>query len=148
MYEYPIFMYIALFLATNASDVQWTTRFGITDSTGALTTPANPTQTDGEKIPWGVGKLLGGDAASASAPAASGAALSASASAATNSVLAPTANTNSLSAAPPAASGSAAPSAASPAAASPSVSQKSSASKVLTTAGLGLGAVAAVMMAL
>jgi hypothetical protein len=129
-----------LLLATNASDVAWTTRFGITDSTGVLTTPANSTQSDGEKIPWGVGQLVSG---------AASAVVSASASApATNSILAPTANTNSLSAAPPAASGSAAASSASPAAASPSVSQKSSASKVLTTAGLGLGAVAAVMIAM
>ncbi|KAG2175503.1 hypothetical protein INT43_001150, partial [Umbelopsis isabellina] len=139
-------IYFFMFTSTtNSSDMAWTTRFAITDSTGALTTPPNATQTDGEKIPWGVGHLLSG-AASASAPAASGS-LSAASAPATNSVLAPTANTNSLSAAPPAASGSAAPSAASPAAASPSVSQKSSASKVLTTAGLGLGAVAAVMMA-
>ncbi|KAJ2962712.1 hypothetical protein NQZ79_g2292 [Umbelopsis isabellina] len=59
-------IYFFMFTSTtNASDVAWTTRFGITDSTGALTTPANSTQPDGEKIPWGVGQLLSGSASAA-----------------------------------------------------------------------------------
>ncbi|GAB5588546.1 hypothetical protein Unana1_03446 [Umbelopsis nana] len=132
------FMFTSL---TDPTQMAWTTRFAIVGADGVQTAPANAAQPDGSKlngkdIPWGVGHVLN-------------AAVSASASAATNSIIPSTAPALSLSNAAPAASASAAPNAASgSAAAAPSTSQKSSASKVLTTAGLGLGAVAAVMMAM
>jgi hypothetical protein len=131
-------------VATDPTQMAWTTRFAIVGTDGAQTAPANTKQPDGSKlngqdIPWGVGHLL-----NAANP-------SASASAATNSVIPSSAPALSLSNAAPAASASVAPSAnaaSAAAAASPSTSQKSSASKILTTAGLGLGAVAVVMMAM
>ncbi|KAI8577074.1 hypothetical protein K450DRAFT_253525 [Umbelopsis ramanniana AG] len=133
------FMFTSL---TKPTDMAWTTRFAIVGADGVQTAPANSAQPDGstldgKAIPWGVGHLVNSANASASA--------------ATNSIIASTAPALSLSSAAPAATDSgAAVSAAgsSPAAASPSTSQKSSASKVLTTAGLGLAAVAAVMMAM
>jgi len=133
------FMFTSL---TKPTDVAWTTRFAIVGADGVQSTPANAAQPDGstldgKAIPWGVGHLVNSANASASA--------------ATNSIIASTAPALSLSSAAPAATASGAVSAAgSPAAASPSTSttQKSSASKVLTTAGLGLAAVAAVMMAM
>ncbi|SCZ96072.1 BZ3500_MvSof-1268-A1-R1_Chr8-1g09985 [Microbotryum saponariae] len=48
------------------ADPQWTTRFTIASSTGATTTPAHSTQSDGSAIPWGVGTLAGGAAANSS----------------------------------------------------------------------------------
>ncbi|KAF8515918.1 hypothetical protein JB92DRAFT_36669 [Gautieria morchelliformis] len=36
----------------------WTTRFTISDPSGATSSPPNATQPDGEAIPWGTGKLL------------------------------------------------------------------------------------------
>ncbi|KAG2183845.1 hypothetical protein INT44_008856 [Umbelopsis vinacea] len=134
-------IYFLMFTSlTKATDMAWTTRFAIVGADGVQTAPANAAQPDkstldGKPIPWGVGHLVN----------------SASGSAATNSVIASTAPALSLSnAAPAATSSGAAVSAAgaSQAASSPSTSQKSSASKVLATAGLGLAAVAAVMMAM
>ncbi|KAH8550373.1 hypothetical protein BGW37DRAFT_499068 [Umbelopsis sp. PMI_123] len=131
------FMFTSL---TNATDMAWTTRFAIVGTDGVQSTPANAAQPDGstlngQPIPWGVGHLINSTSASSSA--------------ATNSIIASTAPALSLSNAAPAASATgAAASGAAAGAASPSTSQKSSASKVLTTAGLGLGAVAAVMMAM
>ncbi|KAG2198165.1 hypothetical protein INT46_002577 [Mucor plumbeus] len=37
----------------------WTTRFGITGPDGKLVSPENAVQPDGDKIPWGVGRLVG-----------------------------------------------------------------------------------------
>ena len=36
----------------------WTTRFAITDQTGAITPPLNPNQPNGDPIPWGDGLLV------------------------------------------------------------------------------------------
>lgn len=41
----------------------WTTRFGISGPDGKLAKEDNSTQANGDKIPWGVGKLLSSDAA-------------------------------------------------------------------------------------
>lgn len=37
----------------------WTTRWTIADANGQSTTPTHATQTDGQAIPWGTGKLVG-----------------------------------------------------------------------------------------
>ena len=42
-------------------NLTWTTRFTIAASDGSVTAPANDTQPDGQKIPWGVGELLDQD---------------------------------------------------------------------------------------
>ncbi|KAL0573624.1 hypothetical protein V5O48_008336 [Marasmius crinis-equi] len=44
----------------------WATRFAIADKTGKTVAPAEDTQPDGAKIPWGTGKLV--DASSAKPP--------------------------------------------------------------------------------
>jgi hypothetical protein len=43
--------------AANASDLLWTGRFAIADASGATVPAPNPTQPDGEAIPWGNGAL-------------------------------------------------------------------------------------------
>ncbi|KAG0144709.1 hypothetical protein CROQUDRAFT_672210 [Cronartium quercuum f. sp. fusiforme G11] len=42
----------------------WTTRFTITSASGASTAPAQSTQPDGQKIPWGTGRLNQGSTSS------------------------------------------------------------------------------------
>ncbi|CAO3631386.1 unnamed protein product [Mucor hiemalis] len=46
----------------------WTTRFGITGDDGKLVKPENAAQPDGAKIPWGVGKIVGGKATPSAFP--------------------------------------------------------------------------------
>ncbi|KDQ64552.1 hypothetical protein JAAARDRAFT_112720, partial [Jaapia argillacea MUCL 33604] len=42
----------------NSTDRQWTTRFAIASSSGESTPPENPTQPNGDPIPWGSGQLV------------------------------------------------------------------------------------------
>ncbi|KAG9313241.1 ribonuclease H2 non-catalytic subunit-domain-containing protein [Chiua virens] len=65
----PIYFY--QFSSPHASNKTWTTRFTITDSTKKVVTPSNPTQQDGQQIPWGTGLLVNGSDSFA-APSASG----------------------------------------------------------------------------
>ena len=53
-------IYFYQFVAPNAVDRPWvgTGRFAIASASGVTTPPANPTQPDGEAIPWGVGALV------------------------------------------------------------------------------------------
>ncbi|KIJ55109.1 hypothetical protein M422DRAFT_23760 [Sphaerobolus stellatus SS14] len=51
----PIYFY--QFTAEGSSNVTWTGRWSITDATGALSTPANAKQPNGDSIPWGQGFL-------------------------------------------------------------------------------------------
>jgi len=44
--------------AANASDLLWTGRFAIADASGKTVPAPNPTQPDGEGIPWGNGALV------------------------------------------------------------------------------------------
>ncbi|KAI0291024.1 hypothetical protein B0F90DRAFT_1596377, partial [Multifurca ochricompacta] len=51
----PIYFY--QFTSPTSPNRTWTGRFTITDSTGAIVAPSNPTQPNGQPIPWGTGAL-------------------------------------------------------------------------------------------
>ncbi|KAG8221137.1 hypothetical protein J3R82DRAFT_2679 [Butyriboletus roseoflavus] len=63
-------IYFYQFTSPSTENKTWTTRFAITDSVNDVVSPAQSTQPDGSKIPWGVGSLVNGSSA---APSASGA---------------------------------------------------------------------------
>ncbi|KAF8448768.1 hypothetical protein L210DRAFT_3756645 [Boletus edulis BED1] len=63
----PIYFY--QFSSPSTSNRTWTGRFTITDSAKNIVAPSQPTQPDGEKIPWGTGSLAEGS--SSAAPSAS-----------------------------------------------------------------------------
>ncbi|GAA5807098.1 hypothetical protein MFLAVUS_000448 [Mucor flavus] len=50
-------VYFFMFTGSDG-DVAWATRFGIVGADGKLVAEEEKTQTNGNKIPWGVGKLL------------------------------------------------------------------------------------------
>ncbi|KAL0576953.1 hypothetical protein V5O48_005024 [Marasmius crinis-equi] len=59
-------IYFFQYSAPKATGFQWATRFAIADPSGKTVPPAQDTQPDGQKIPWGVGKLV--DASKATPP--------------------------------------------------------------------------------
>lgn len=61
-------IYFYQFTSPASNDTLWTTRFALADASGASTAPTNPTQPDGEAIPWGTGALV--NPASATPPPA------------------------------------------------------------------------------
>ncbi|KAI0074485.1 hypothetical protein K474DRAFT_1570617, partial [Panus rudis PR-1116 ss-1] len=77
-------IYFYQFTSPSNNNVTWTTRFTIADSTGKSDPPANPTEPDGQPIPWGVGALK--DPSKATPPPVAGSSNDAAAgNAATNS---------------------------------------------------------------
>ena len=50
-------IYFYEFTSSSSTGKQWTTRFTITDENGNSTPPAEPTQPNGDNIPWGTGTL-------------------------------------------------------------------------------------------
>ncbi|MBW0544203.1 hypothetical protein O181_083918, partial [Austropuccinia psidii MF-1] len=50
------------------ADTTWTTRFAIASPSGQTTPPANQTQANGDKIPWGLGQLANGATPTPSTP--------------------------------------------------------------------------------
>lgn len=54
-------IYFYEFSCSAVPDKYWTTRFTITDKDGKSTPPANSTQPNGDKIPWGVGSRIDSD---------------------------------------------------------------------------------------
>ncbi|KAI8379581.1 uncharacterized protein BYT42DRAFT_604917 [Radiomyces spectabilis] len=74
-----------LMFTNEAGDNAWTTRFAIVGADGKVAPPEHPTQPNGEKVPWGVGKVVAtvksaedGPAANAVSSSASSASASAS----------------------------------------------------------------------
>ncbi|ORZ23546.1 hypothetical protein BCR42DRAFT_433207 [Absidia repens] len=65
-------IYFLMFTSDNG-EYAWSSRFAIVGQDGKQEVPENSAQPSGEKIPWGVGKLVSGDdaAAMASSPSAS-----------------------------------------------------------------------------
>lgn len=61
-------IYFYEFTTSASTEKYWTTRFTITDKDGKSTPPANNTQPNGDKIPWGTGTLLDGDNDASSLP--------------------------------------------------------------------------------
>ncbi|KAF9001561.1 hypothetical protein BDQ17DRAFT_625334 [Cyathus striatus] len=51
-------IYFFQYSTTAVSNKTWTTRFTIASDSGDTTPPANSKQTNGDPIPWGVGKLV------------------------------------------------------------------------------------------
>ncbi|KAG2230106.1 hypothetical protein INT48_002460 [Thamnidium elegans] len=58
-------VYFFMFTGSDG-DVAWATRFGIVGADGKLEAEEKKTQSDGSKIPWGIGKLLSVDSSSSS----------------------------------------------------------------------------------
>lgn len=69
-------IYFYEFSTSSSPEKYWTTRFTITDKDGNSTPPANTTQPNGDKIPWGTGNLLDGDNNASSLPSSGSSSLS------------------------------------------------------------------------
>jgi len=54
-------IYFYEFSSNSSTQKYWTTRFAITDQNGNSTPPSQPTQSNGDKIPWGTGALADGE---------------------------------------------------------------------------------------
>ncbi|KIM90265.1 hypothetical protein PILCRDRAFT_811987 [Piloderma croceum F 1598] len=67
-------IYFYQFTTPASNNTLWTTRFGISSDSGAITAPPNNTQPNGEKIPWGKGALANPAAANPSVAGATPAA--------------------------------------------------------------------------
>ncbi|KAH7926007.1 hypothetical protein BV22DRAFT_989567, partial [Leucogyrophana mollusca] len=66
----PIYFY--QFSSPASTNNYWTGRFTITDNANDIVPPTQSTQPDGEKIPWGTGKLVNGSASSSIPPPVGG----------------------------------------------------------------------------
>ncbi|KAI0766168.1 hypothetical protein BD413DRAFT_156866 [Trametes elegans] len=73
-------IYFYQFSSPASANRTWSTRFTITDADGNSTPPANDTQPDGQKIGWGIGKLVDASKAVAAPAYLNGGASSAAAS--------------------------------------------------------------------
>lgn len=51
-------VYFYEFTSSSSTEKYWTTRFAITDENGGSLPPTEPTQPNGDKIPWGTGTLV------------------------------------------------------------------------------------------
>ncbi|KAI9356703.1 hypothetical protein BD770DRAFT_435799 [Pilaira anomala] len=69
-------------------DLAWTTRFGIVGADGKLVAEEEKIQPNGDKIPWGIGKLAGG----ASATGSNATSIAASVESSSSAVLVPSAD--------------------------------------------------------
>ncbi|THH27155.1 hypothetical protein EUX98_g7028 [Antrodiella citrinella] len=78
-------IYFYQFTSPEAKATYWTTRFTIADNNGHADPPANPTQANGDAIPWGVGALVNPSLATPPPPAAGSALGAGSASNSTSS---------------------------------------------------------------
>ncbi|GAA5797264.1 hypothetical protein HPULCUR_002644 [Helicostylum pulchrum] len=61
-------VYFFMFTGSDG-DVAWATRFGIVGADGKLVAEEKKTQPNGDKIPWGIGKLSGAASGNTTAPA-------------------------------------------------------------------------------